>query len=120
MDTVHGNSCSSELRLLDTYNAEGHHSCTTCKKTIHIQLLINDDEVIVDAGGMAEGCGYSKACLTTLVNMVKGMSIYDAYPLTNEDLCAQLSTVKAKYDCDVFTVGALKIALRDWEKKHAA
>lgn len=119
MDTVHGNSCSSELRLLDNYNCEGVHGCTTCKKSIRMQLLIVD-EIIVDAGGQVDGCRYSRACLTTLVKMVKGKSIYDAYPITNEDLCSNLEKVNPKYDCDTFVVGALKIALRDWEKKQAA
>lgn len=107
------------IREIDNFNGVGVHGCTTCKKAITVQLRIVD-EIVVDAGGKAEGCFYSRQCLAALLGMVKGKSIYDLYPLSNEDLRPNLAVVKDKYDCDVFAVGALKLALRDWEKKMAA
>jgi NifU-like protein involved in Fe-S cluster formation len=107
------------IRTIDNCNAEGVHGCTTCKKAITVQLRIVDD-VVVEAGGKAEGCFYSRQCLAALIGMVKGKSVYELYPLTNEELRPNLEVVKEDYDCDVFTIGALKLALRDWEKKVAA
>ena len=107
------------IRPVDNCNAEGVHGCTTCKKAITVQLRIVD-EVVVDAGGKAEGCFYSRQCLAALITMVKGKSVYELYPMSNEDLRPNLSVVKDDYDCDVFTIGALKLALPDWEKKMAA
>ncbi|WP_243361471.1 iron-sulfur cluster assembly scaffold protein [Fundidesulfovibrio terrae] len=99
-------------------NAVGERSCTVCKDSIRVELRI-ENEVIVDAGGMAEGCDYSKECLAALARMVIGKSIYDCYPITNEDLHEHLTRVMPKLDCDYFTVGALKLALRNWEKAAA-
>jgi NifU-like protein involved in Fe-S cluster formation len=107
------------IRVIDNCNAEGVHGCTTCKKAITVQLRIVDD-VVVEAGGKAEGCFYSRQCLAALISMVQGKSVYELYPLTNQELRPNLEVVKEDYDCDVFTIGALKLALRDWEKKMAA
>ncbi|MFZ5426870.1 MAG: iron-sulfur cluster assembly scaffold protein [Thermodesulfobacteriota bacterium] len=107
------------IRVVDNYNGEGVHGCTTCKKAITVQIRVVDD-IVVDAGGKAEGCYYSRQCLAALITMIKGKSVYELYPMTNEDLRPNLQTVKDDYDCDVFTIGALKLALRDWEKKMAA
>ncbi|MFP5223303.1 MAG: iron-sulfur cluster assembly scaffold protein [Acidobacteriota bacterium] len=100
-------------------NASGMHGCTTCKNSIRVDLRIEDD-VVVQAGGWAAGCDYSKQCLTALASMLPGMTVYDCYTLSNEDLHPLLKKVIRKLDCDTFTVGALKLALRDWEKRSAA
>lgn len=104
---------------VDNPNATGMHGCTTCKNSIRVDLRIEDD-VVVQAGGWAAGCDYSKQCLTALASMLPGMTVYDCYTLTNEDLHPLLKRVIRKLDCDTFTVGALKLALRDWEKRNAA
>jgi NifU-like protein involved in Fe-S cluster formation len=119
MKTRKSDKFADVIREIDNCNAEGVHGCTTCKKAITVQLRIVDD-VVADAGGKAEGCFYSRQCLAALINMIKGKSVYELYPLTNDDLRPNLEVVKPDYDCDVFTVGALKLALRDWEKKMAA
>lgn len=119
MSTSKKEAFAEIIRPLENFNGEGVHGCTTCKKAITVQLRIVD-EVVVEAGGIAEGCYYSRQCLAALLTMIKGKSIYDLYPLTNEDLRPNLQTVKEDYDCDVFTIGALKIALKDWEKRMAA
>lgn len=106
------------IRPLDNFSAEGLHGCTTCKQNILVQIRIEGD-VIVDAGGAADGCEYSRQCLAALLTLIKGMDVADAYSLTNEDLHPKMAKVNAKLDCDTFTVGALKIALRNWEKKAA-
>ena len=106
------------IRTIDNYTSEGLHGCTTCKQNILVQIRIEGD-VIVDAGGAAEGCEYSRQCLAALLGTIKGMDVADAYGLTNEDLHPKMAKVNAKLDCDTFTVGALKIALRNWEKKAA-
>lgn len=105
--------------LVDNPNATGMHGCTTCKNSIRVDLRIEDD-VVIQAGGWAAGCDYSKQCLTALASMLPGMTVYDCYTLSNEDLHPLLKKVIRKLDCDTFTVGALKLALRDWEKRTAA
>lgn len=100
-------------------NAVGQHGCTTCKNSIRVDLRI-EDEVVVQAGGEAAGCEYSKQCLAALAKLVTGKSIYDCYPISNEDIRPMLAKVLPKLDCDTFTVGAMKIALRNWEKRNAA
>ncbi|GFK94970.1 hypothetical protein NNJEOMEG_02818 [Fundidesulfovibrio magnetotacticus] len=119
MSTRVKDSFAQLIRPVDNFNAEGVHGCTTCKKAITLQLRIVDEKV-EEAGGKAEGCFYSRQCLAALISMIKGMSIYDLYPMTNADLRPHLAVVKDDYDCDVFTIGALKLALRDYEKKMAA
>ena len=106
------------IRTIDNYTSEGLHGCTTCKQNILVQIRIEGD-VIADAGGSADGCEYSRQCLAALLSTIKGMDVADAYALTNEDLHPKMAKVNPKLDCDTFTVGALKIALRNWEKKAA-
>jgi NifU-like protein involved in Fe-S cluster formation len=106
------------VNRIEGANAVGLHSCSVCKNSIRVELRIVDD-VIAEAGGIAEGCDYSKECLATLATMITGKSVYDCYPITNADLHKHLPRVIPKLDCDYFTVGALKIALRNWEKAAA-
>ena len=113
------NGLAELIILVDNPNATGTHGCTTCKNSIRVDLRI-EDEVIIQAGGWAAGCDYSKQCLTALAGILPGMTVYDCFTLSNEDLHPFLRKVIRKLDCDTFTVGALKLALRDWEKRNAA
>jgi NifU-like protein involved in Fe-S cluster formation len=100
-------------------NAHGLHGCTTCKNSIEVALRVEDD-IIQAAGGVAAGCEYARRCLDALVRLVTGKTVTECWSLSNEDLHPLLDKVYSKLDCDTFTVGALKLALRDWEKKNAA
>ncbi len=110
---------SDYLKEVPGFNARGLHSCTTCHNAIQVDLRIQDG-VVVDAGGRAEGCDYSKQCLAALPGLVIGKTVYECATLSNEDLRPRLAKVIEKLDCDVFTIGALKIALRNWERQQAA
>jgi NifU-like protein involved in Fe-S cluster formation len=106
------------IRKVENPNATAYHNCSVCKDFLRVDLRIEDD-FVVEAGGMAEGCDYSKECLQTLCGMITGKSVYDCYPITNDDLREKLPRVIPRLDCDYFTVGALKIALRNWERAVA-
>ncbi|WP_243438837.1 iron-sulfur cluster assembly scaffold protein [Fundidesulfovibrio soli] len=99
-------------------NASGTYGCTSCSLPIRMDLRIKNGTVEA-AGGSSEGCEYSKQCLTALSNLVEGKSVDECAYLTHEDLRKHLPKLPGSLYCDVFTVGALKIALRNWERKAA-
>jgi|GEM_PF-2363570 len=109
----------SIVRPLENYTVEGASECSACGRTVKMQLLIKDG-VIVDAGGTVESCGYSRECMAALIDIIKGMSAFDAQSVSTEDIQPRLTRVIEKLGCDNWCVAALRIALRNYRIKEAA
>lgn len=106
------------VQPLENANSEAVYGCTFCKRPVTVQLRI-ENNVILDAGGTVEGCDYSRQCLGTLLSMVKGMDVNQAWYVAGEEVKEQLEVINPKLDCETYVVGAFKLALRNWEKKAA-
>ena len=107
------------VRPLENYTVEGMSECSACGRAVKMQLLINDD-VIVEAGGSVESCGYSRECMAALIETVRGMSVYDAQAVSTEDFQPRMTRVIEKLGCDNWCVAALRIALRNYRIREAA
>ena len=104
---------------LENYTVEGVSECSACGRSVKMQLLIEND-IIVDAGGTVESCGYSRECMAALIETVIGMSAYDAQAVSSEDFQPRMTRVIEKLGCDNWCVAALRIALRNYRLREAA
>jgi NifU-like protein involved in Fe-S cluster formation len=104
---------------LENFTVEGISECSACGRAVKMQLLIEKD-VIVDAGGTVESCGYSRECMAALIETIKGMTAYDAQAVSTEDFQPRMSRVIEKLGCDNWCVAALRIALRNYRIREAA
>jgi NifU-like protein involved in Fe-S cluster formation len=104
---------------LENFTVEGISECSACGRAVKMQLLIEKD-VIVDAGGTVESCGYSRECMAALIETIKGMTAYDAQAVSSEDFQPRMSRVIEKLGCDNWCVAALRIALRNYRIREAA
>ena len=107
------------VRPLENYTVAGTSECSACGRAVTMQLLIEHD-IIVDAGGTIESCGYSRECMAALIATVKGMNVYDAQAVSSEDFQPLMSRVIEKLGCDNWCVAALRIALRSYRLREAA
>jgi len=104
---------------LDHYTVEGVSECSACGRAVKMQLLIEND-IIVNAGGSVESCGYSRECMAALIATVVGMNVYDAQAVSSEDFQPRMTRVIEKLGCDNWCVAALRIALRNYRLRAAA
>lgn len=104
---------------LTRYTAEGATECAPCGRAIKVQLLIEND-VIIDAGGSVESCGFTRECTAALLATVIGMNVYDAQAISTEDFQSRMTSVVEHLGCDNWPVAALRIALRNYRLQEAA
>jgi NifU-like protein involved in Fe-S cluster formation len=104
---------------LENYTVEGMSECSACGRAVKMQLRI-DNDIIVDAGGTVESCGYSRECMAALIATVIGMNVYDAQAVSSEDFQPLMTRVIEKLGCDNWCVAALRIALRNYRLRAAA
>ena len=107
------------VKPLENYTVEGTSECSACGRSVKMQLLIEND-IIVDAGGTVESCGYSRECMAALVATVRGMNVMDAQTVSTEDFQPLMTRVIEKLGCDNWCVAALRIALRNYRLRAAA
>ncbi|MEP7234224.1 MAG: Fe-S cluster assembly scaffold IscU [Ignavibacteriota bacterium] len=91
-----------------------------CGDVMRLQLKINDDGIIEDAKFKTFGCGSAIASSSFATEMIKGRSIEDAYALKNTEIVKELNLPPVKIHCSVLAEDAIKAAISDYKKKHAA
>ena len=106
------------VKNLEDANTEAVYGCTFCKRPVTVQLKI-ENNVIVDAGGIVDGCEYSRQCLGTLLDMAKGLDVDQAWYIAGNEVKERLEVVNPKLDCETYVLSAFKLALRNWERKAA-
>jgi NifU-like protein involved in Fe-S cluster formation len=107
------------VKPLEHFTVEGTSECSACGRAVKMQLLIEND-IIVDAGGAVESCGYSRECMAALIATIKGMNTMDAQAVSSEDFQPLMTRVIEKLGCDNWCVAALRIALRNYRLREAA
>ena len=91
-----------------------------CGDTIEMFLSVRDDQVR-SASFDVDGCLNTIACANTVVSMIEGKTVAQAWEITTENIVGYLATLPSgEAHCAELAVGALYLALSDWEamKKH--
>ena len=91
-----------------------------CGDVMKLQLKINDDGIIQDAKFKTFGCGSAIASSSLATEWVKGMSIDQAMEIKNTQIVEELNLPPVKIHCSVLAEDAIKAAIEDYKKKHAA
>ena len=91
-----------------------------CGDVMRLQLKINDDGIIEDAKFKTFGCGSAIASSSFATEIIKGRSIDEAYALKNTEIVKELNLPPVKIHCSVLAEDAIKAAISDYKKKHAA
>lgn len=89
-----------------------------CGDIMEISLKIKDDK-IVDAKFRTFGCAAAIATSSTATEMVKGMTIDEAFQLTNARVVEELEGLPPqKIHCSVLAEEAIKEAIEDYKRKR--
>ena len=91
-----------------------------CGDVMRLQLKISDDGIIEDAKFKTFGCGSAIASSSFATEIIKGRSIDEAYALKNTEIVKELNLPPVKIHCSVLAEDAIKAAIADYKKKHAA
>jgi nitrogen fixation NifU-like protein len=82
-----------------------------CKDTVEIFLLVQDD-VIYHAAFETDGCIDTHACANSVVHLVEGKSLEQAWQITPDTVEQLLETLSENHKhCAQLAVGALYLAL---------
>ena len=91
-----------------------------CGDVMKLQLKISDEGVIQDAKFKTFGCGSAIASSSLVTEWVKGMTVDQAMELKNTAIVEELNLPPVKIHCSVLAEDAIKAAIDDYKKKHAA
>jgi nitrogen fixation protein NifU and related proteins len=91
-----------------------------CGDVMRLQVKISDDGKIEDAKFKTFGCGSAIASSSLVTEWVKGKSVDEAMTIKNTQIAQELSLPPVKIHCSVLAEDAIKAAIADWRKKHAA
>jgi len=91
-----------------------------CGDVMRLQVKISDDGKIQDAKFKTFGCGSAIASSSLVTEWVKGKTVDEAMTIKNTHIAQELSLPPVKIHCSVLAEDAIKAAIADWRKKHAA
>ncbi len=90
-----------------------------CGDVMKLQIRVKDG-VIEDARFKTFGCGSAIASSSLATEMIKGMTLDQARTIKNTQIVAELNLPPVKIHCSVLAEDAIKAAIDDYRKKHAA
>jgi len=91
-----------------------------CGDVMRLQIKVNERGVIEDAKFKTFGCGSAIASSSLATEWVKGRTIEQALEIRNTDIVQELALPPVKVHCSVLAEDAIRAALADYQKKHAA
>ena len=91
-----------------------------CGDVMRLQVKIGDDGKILDAKFKTFGCGSAIASSSLVTEWVKGKTLDEAATIKNTHIAQELSLPPVKIHCSILAEDAIKAAVADYKKKHAA
>lgn len=88
-----------------------------CGDVMRLQIKVSDDGVIEDVKFKTFGCGSAIAASSLATEMIKGMTLEEAYTVSNKTIVEELSLPPVKIHCSVLAEDAIKAAIDDYNKK---
>lgn len=91
-----------------------------CGDVMKLQIKVNEQGVIEDARFKTYGCGSAIASSSLLTEWVKGKTLAEAGQIKNTQIAEELELPPVKIHCSVLAEDAIKAAIEDYSKNHAA
>jgi nitrogen fixation NifU-like protein len=91
-----------------------------CGDVMKLQIKVTADGLIEDAKFKTFGCGSAIASSSLATEWIKGMTLDQAMALKNTQIVEELNLPPVKIHCSVLAEDAIKMAIADYKKKHAA
>lgn len=92
-----------------------------CGDVMRLQIKVNPATgVIEDARFKTYGCGSAIASSSLVTEWVKGKTLDEAEALKNSVIAEELALPPVKVHCSILAEDAIKAAVEDYKKKHAA
>ena len=91
-----------------------------CGDVMKLQIRVGADGRIEDARFKTYGCGSAIASSSLVTEWVKGKTLDQAAEIKNTQIAQELSLPPVKIHCSILAEDAIKAAVADYQKKHAA
>src|SRR5213083_943028 len=92
-----------------------------CGDVMKLQIKVNPTTgVIEDARFKTYGCGSAIASSSLVTEWVKGKTLDEAASIKNSAIAEELALPPVKIHCSILAEDAIKAAVEDYKKKHAA
>ncbi|MFT4171024.1 MAG: Fe-S cluster assembly scaffold IscU [Rhodocyclaceae bacterium] len=92
-----------------------------CGDVMKLQIKVNPQTgVIEDAKFKTYGCGSAIASSSLVTEWVKGKTLDEAVNIKNTAIAEELALPPVKIHCSILAEDAIKAAVEDYRKKHAA
>ena len=88
-----------------------------CGDVMKLQIKVVDG-IITDAKFKTYGCGSAIASSSLVTELVKGMSIDQAFAIKNSDIATELALPPVKIHCSILAEDAIKAAVKDYQEKN--
>ena len=101
--------------------ATGMVGAPACGDVMKLQIKVNPSTgVIEDARFKTYGCGSAIASSSLVTEWVKGKTLDEAMSIRNTQIAEELALPPVKIHCSILAEDAIKAAVADYKKKHAA
>jgi nitrogen fixation NifU-like protein len=92
-----------------------------CGDVMKLQIKVDSETgVITDAKFKTYGCGSAIASSSLVTEWVKGKTLDQAGSIKNTEIAEHLALPPVKIHCSILAEDAIKAAVADYRKKHAA
>jgi nitrogen fixation NifU-like protein len=105
---------------LDKENAQvgtGMVGAPACGDVMKLQIQV-EDGIIIDAKFKTYGCGSAIASSSLVTELLKGMTIDEAFTIKNSAIAEELALPPVKIHCSVLAEDAIKAAINDYRSKQ--
>jgi len=91
-----------------------------CGDVMKLQIKVGAGGVIEDARFKTYGCGSAIASSSLVTEWVKGKTLDEAATIKNTQIAEELALPPVKIHCSILAEDAIKAAVEDYRRKHAA
>ena len=91
-----------------------------CGDVMRLQIKVNDNGIIEDAGFKTYGCGSAIASSSLLTEWVKGKTLDEAQQIKNTQIAEELALPPVKVHCSVLAEDAIKAAIQNYHENQAS
>ncbi|HUH93545.1 MAG TPA: Fe-S cluster assembly scaffold IscU [Casimicrobiaceae bacterium] len=91
-----------------------------CGDVMKLQIKVGADGTIEDARFKTYGCGSAIASSSLVTEWVKGKTLDEAIGIKNTQIAQELALPPVKIHCSILAEDAIKAAVADYRKNHAA